>query len=79
MIEVVNDEDDRLSLDDSLNVDESRDLDNRMSGEKILRLLRDHIIKENITIRQAMGIHSITNEVMVKRDFLKDQIKKIVG
>ena len=78
-IQVVNDDEENLSLDDSLNIDESRDLDNRMSGDKILRILRDYIIKENITIRAALGIRNITNEVMISKDYLKDQIKKIVG
>ena len=65
--------------DDSLNVDESRDVDNRMAGDKVLRILRDYIIKENLHIRDAMGIKNITSDHMVSREELKQNIKKITG
>jgi hypothetical protein len=45
------DEEDNTDIDDSLNVDESRDLDNRMCGDKVLRVLRDYIVKENMTVK----------------------------
>ena len=63
--------------DESLNVDESRDVDNRMSGDKVMRLLRDLIIKENLHIRDALGINCITSDYMIPRETLKDAIKKI--
>lgn len=63
--------------DESLNVDESRDVDNRMSGDKVMRLLRDHIIKENLHIRDALGINCITSDYMIPRETLKDAMKKI--
>ena len=53
-------DDDEQALDESLNIDESRDLDNRMCGDKILRILRDYIIKENIQIRDAFGLEHMT-------------------
>lgn len=64
---------------ESLNIDESRDVDNRMSGDKVLRILRDHIIKENIHIRDALQIKNITSDHMVSRDVLRTAIKKITG
>jgi hypothetical protein len=65
--------------DQSLNMDESREVDNRMSGDKVLRILRDYIIKENIHIKDAFGINNITTDNMVSREVLKDAIKKITG
>ena len=59
--------------------DESRDLDNRMSGEKIIRILRDYIMKENLHIKGAFGIDDITTDHYIDRDKLKDQIKAITG
>jgi len=50
-----------------------------MCGEKILRLLRDYIIQQNTHIKVALGINSITSDVMVDRDMLKSKIKAIVG
>jgi hypothetical protein len=47
-VQVARDEGD--DNDDDL-LDESRDLDNRMSGEKIIRILRDYIMKENLHIK----------------------------
>ena len=64
---------------ESLNIDESRDVDNRMSGDKVLRILRDYIIKENIHIRDALQIKNITSDYMVSRDVLRSAIKKITG
>jgi hypothetical protein len=66
-------------LDQSLNVDESRDLDNRMCGEKVLRILRDYIIKENKHIKEALNFKNITTDCLVDRDELKDTIKGITG
>lgn len=63
----------------SLNMDESREVDNRMAGDKVLRILRDHIIKENIHIKDALGIDNITTDYMISREQLKDAIKKITG
>ena len=65
--------------DDSLNVDESLEVDNRMSGDKVLRILRDYIIKENKHIKDALEITGITSDHMVSRQNLKEAIKKITG
>ena len=62
-----------------LEIDESRDLENRMCGENVLKVVRNYIISENITIRQALGIEHITNDVVLSRDFLKIKIKEITG
>lgn len=67
-----NDEDNDLA-------DESRDLDNRMCGEKIIRILRDYIMKEMLHIKQAFGINDITTDHWIDRDELKDKIKSITG
>jgi hypothetical protein len=50
-----------------------------MSGEKIVRILRDYIMKENLHIKQAFGIEDITTDLYVDRDQLKDKIKAITG
>lgn len=42
-----------------------------------MRLLRDHIIKENLHIRDALGINCITSDYMIPRETLKDAMKKI--
>lgn len=66
-------------MDDGDLGDESRDLDNRMCGEKIIRILRDYIMKENLHIKAAFGIDDITTDHYIDRDKLKDQIKAITG
>jgi len=66
-------------IEESVNADESRDLDNRMQGDKILRILRDYIIKENLHIKDALKINNISSDVMVDRDELKNNIKQITG
>ena len=66
-------------MDDGDLGDESRDLDNRMCGEKIIRILRDYIMKENLRIKAAFGIDDITTDHYIDRDKLKDQIKAITG
>lgn len=63
----------------SLNMDESREVDNRMAGDKVLRILRDYIIKENMHIKDALGISNITTDYMISREQLKDSIKLITG
>ena len=74
------DEDDH-ALDDSLNVGESRDLDNRMCCDKILSLLKDHIMKENISVKQAFGLdtYTITTDIAMEKEDLKYKIKSITG
>ena len=72
-------DDDEQALDESLNIDESRDLDNRMCGDKILRILRDYIIKENIHIRTAFGVENITQDKPIYTEDLKNKIKSITG
>ena len=68
------DEDDH-ALDDSLNVGESRDLDNRMCCDKILSLLKDYIMKENISAKQAFGVDAITPDIAMEKEHLKYKIK----
>lgn len=65
--------------DDNYNVDESRDVDNRMNGDKVLRLLRDYIIKNSTSIKDALPIQGISSDHMVNRDTLKVAIKNITG
>jgi hypothetical protein len=50
-----------------------------MCGEKVLRILRDHIIKENLHIKHALKFKDITTDKLVDRDELKDTIKSITG
>jgi hypothetical protein len=71
--------DNKEMSDDSLNVDESMEVDNRMSGDKVLRILRDFIIKENKHIKDALEITGITSDHVVSRQNLKEAIKKITG
>jgi hypothetical protein len=59
--------------------DESRDLENRMANESVLKLLRDHIIQENVSVKKAMGITDVTNNIFVSREYLKKQIKRMLG
>lgn len=77
--EVDQDDEEAANMDESLNMDESRDLDNRMSSDKVLRALRDHIIKENTTVKHALGVEEITTDIMVDKDEMKNKIKKITG
>lgn len=62
---------------DSLNLDESVDLDNRISSDKVIKIIRDFIIKENTTIKAALHIDSISSDVLVDKDKLKSNIKFI--
>lgn len=64
-----------MDLDGMLNAE---DVDNRMSRDKIVRILRDSIMKENKSIRDALGIADVEGD-MVNRDLLKDSIKRITG
>jgi hypothetical protein len=50
-----------------------------MCGDKVLRILRDHIIKENLHVKQALQVTSITSDFMVDRDWIKNKIKLITG
>lgn len=52
--------------------DESRDLNNRLCGEKVMRLLRDHIIKNNLNIKKCLNINEISSDIFVDREFLKN-------
>lgn len=67
-----------ILTDESLNVDDSRDVDNKLKGEKILGLLKDTIIRQNVHIREGLGIRNITSDIMISREVLKDRIKKMV-
>ena len=61
--------------------DISVQVDNRMSGEKVIRILSSYIIKQDIPIRQALGIsQEITSEHHeVNKAELKDNIVKVVA
>ena len=60
---------------EDLDGEESRDLENRMASETVLKLLRDYIIQENLTVKKALGIFEVTNNIFVSRDYLKNQLK----
>ena len=36
-----------------------------------MRLLRDHIINNNLHIKKALNIHEISSDIFVDREFLK--------
>jgi hypothetical protein len=52
-MEVINSDNDDQDL------DESRILDVRMASDKVLGIIRDHIISRNISIREAFNIENI--------------------
>ena len=71
------DEVEEVSQEESLNQDESRDQDHKMCAERVTRILRDHIIKENITIKQCFGVTHVSSDFYIDKDELKDKIKAI--
>ena len=58
-------------------MDESRDLANKLSNEKIIRILRDHIIKENKSVKSVFGVEHVSSDFFINKDELKDKIKAI--
>ena len=51
-----------------------------MCGDKIISSVSEYILKENIPIREALGIVNITSlNTMVSKDSLKQEIKLICG
>jgi hypothetical protein len=50
-----------------------------VSNDRILNIIKDYVIKEKITIREALKINDITDDLHVNRNTLKDTIKVIVG
>ena len=51
-----------------------------MCGDKIISKISEYVIKENIKIRDALGIVKVTSEnTMVNKDSLKNEIKLICG
>jgi hypothetical protein len=67
---------------DDVDDDEARnagDVDNRMSREKIIRIIRDHIMRENITIREAIGLEDDHEGVKADLDPLKEAVKRVTG
>lgn len=58
-------------------MDESRDKDNKNKSDRVIRILRDHIIKENLTIKQTFGITNVSSDFFIDKDELKDKIKVI--
>lgn len=49
-----------------------------MAGDKVLKILRDYIIKENMHIKDALGVDT-TADSMINKETLKENIKKITG
>ena len=68
-LEVNEDEEEGLNADD---------VDNRMSRDKIIRILRDYVIKENSPIKEAMDL-VLDAEDTVDKDALKEAIKRVTG
>ena len=60
---------------EGLNAD---DVDNRMSRDKIIRILRDFVIQENAPAREALDLRP-DEENMVDKDVFKECIKRITG
>lgn len=51
-----------------------------MCGDKIIQSISQYILKENIPIREALGISNISSEnTMVSKESLKKEIKLICG
>jgi hypothetical protein len=51
-----------------------------MCGDKVLRTIRDYIVKENLTVKSALSIpQSISSDLIVSKEDLKHKIKKIAG
>ena len=76
--------DDFPDLEDEMDIFESsqasKQVDARMSGDKIIQAVGDYIMKENIPIREALGISNITSQnTMVSKESLKNEIKLICG
>lgn len=66
---------------DELSLQDSRDVDNRMCGNKIINTITDYVMKENIPIREALGIKDPVTSIntMVRKEALKNEIKYICG
>ena len=71
------DESEEESVQESLNADESRDQDHKMCSERVIRIIRDYIIKDNISIKQCFGFEHISSDFYIDKDELKDKIKSI--
>ena len=56
----------------------ANDVDNRMSRDKIIRILRDHVIKENTPIREALEL-PIGEDNLIDKDIMKECIKRVTG
>lgn len=51
-----------------------------MCGDKIIKAISDYIMKENIPIREALGISNVSSlNTMVSKESLKQEIKLICG
>jgi hypothetical protein len=57
----------------------ANDVDNRMSREKIIRIIRDHIMRENITIKEGLGLKDDHEGERADQDVLKEGIKRVCG
>jgi hypothetical protein len=55
------------------------DVDNRMSREKIIRIIRDHIRRESISVREAIGLADDHEGPKADLDLLKEGIKRVTG
>lgn len=47
--------------------------------DRVMRVVRDHIISKNLTIRGCFDIRAFSIEVMVKPYFIKRKLKDICG
>ena len=51
-----------------------------MCGDKIIEAISQYVLKEDIQIREALGITDVTSEnTMVSKESLKNEIKLICG
>jgi len=58
----------------------SKQVDNRMCGDKIIQAITQYILKENIPIKESLGIGYISSEnTMINKEHLKKEIKLICG
>ena len=51
-----------------------------MCGDKIIQAVSQYIIKENLPIREALGIYHLSSEdTMISKESIKKEIKLICG
>ena len=63
---------DVVDLDINQSAQASKQVDNRMCGDKIILAISEYVMKENIPIREALGIINVSSEnTMVSKESLK--------